>query len=111
LGALTEGNRYRSAEGLRPGTQLAFLTDGFIEAQSSDALIDENGAPLPTLGGDCHITRLDKKANSVSADMVCSGAIVGKATMQSSWSADHATGSVHFVGTAPKPTERTSNSR
>ena len=30
-------------------------------------------------------------------------AAIGKATMQSSWTADTATGSVHFVGTAPKP--------
>jgi hypothetical protein len=76
----------------------------------TQALIDKYGAPLPHISGDCHITRLDKKANNVSADMVCSGATIGKVTMQSSWTADHATGSVHFVGTAPKPTEWTSNS-
>jgi hypothetical protein len=76
----------------------------------TQALIDKYGAPLPHINGDCHITRLDKKANSVSADMVCSGATVGNATMQSSWTADHATGSVHFVGTAPRPAEWTSNS-
>jgi hypothetical protein len=76
----------------------------------TQALIDKYGAPLPHINGSCHITRLDKKANSVSADMVCSGATVGKATMQSSWTADRATGSVHFVGTAPKPADWTSNS-
>ena len=76
----------------------------------TQALIDKYGAPLPHISGDCRITRLDKKANSVSAEMVCSGAITGKATMQSSWTADRATGSVHFVGTAPKPMEWTSNS-
>jgi Protein of unknown function (DUF3617) len=68
----------------------------------TQALIDKYGVPLPHISGDCHITRLDKKANSMSAEMVCSGAIIGKATMQSSWTADHATGSVHFVGTAPQ---------
>lgn len=73
-------------------------------------LIDGFGAPLPKLSGDCRVTRLDKKANSVSADMVCTGATVGKATMQSTWTADHATGSIHFVGTVPRPTEWTSNS-
>jgi hypothetical protein len=76
----------------------------------SQAMIDKFGAPLPKLNGDCRITRLDKKANSVSADMVCSGATVGKATMQSTWSGDHASGSIHFVGTAPQPVEWTSNS-
>jgi hypothetical protein len=76
----------------------------------TQALIDKYGAPPPHISDDCHITRLDKKANSVSAEMVCSGAVVGKATMQSSWTAEQATGSVHFVGTAPKPMEWTSNS-
>ncbi len=76
----------------------------------TQALIDKYGAPLPHISDDCRITRLDKKANSVSAEMVCSGAITGKATMQSSWTADRATGSVHFVGTAPKAMEWTSSS-
>jgi hypothetical protein len=76
----------------------------------TQALIDRFGAPLPKLNGDCRITRLDKKANSVSADMLCTGATVGKATMQSTWTGDHATGSIHFVGTVPRPAEWTSNS-
>jgi hypothetical protein len=38
------------------------------------------------------------------------GATVGKATMQSTWTGDHATGSIHFVGTVPRPAEWTSNS-
>jgi hypothetical protein len=74
-----------------------------VDVCLTQALIDKYGAPLPHISGDCHITRLDKKANSMSAEMVCSGATIGKATMQSSWTADRATGSVHFVGTAPKP--------
>jgi hypothetical protein len=90
-------------------------TSGHPSTYSADvcltqALIDKYRAPLPHISGDCHITRLDKKANSVSADMECTGATVGKATMQSSWTAEHATGSVHFIGTSPKPTEWTSNS-
>ena len=76
----------------------------------TQALIDKFGAPLPKVGGSCQITRLDKKANSVSADMVCTGATTGKATMESTWTANQATGSVHFVGTAPRPMEWTSKS-
>jgi Protein of unknown function (DUF3617) len=76
----------------------------------TQALLDKFGAPLPKLNGDCRVTRLDKKADRVSAEMVCTGATVGKATMLSNWTSDHATGSIHFVGTGPQPTEWTSNS-
>jgi hypothetical protein len=70
----------------------------------TQALIDKYGAPLPQVGTRT-VSRLDKKANSVSADLVCTGATTGKATMQSSWTADHATDKIHFVGTAPVATE------
>jgi hypothetical protein len=81
-----------------------------VDVCLSQALIDKYGAPLPKLGDGCRVTRLDKKAASVSADMVCTGATVGKATMQSSWTGDHATGSIHFVGTIPRPVEWSSKS-
>jgi hypothetical protein len=73
-----------------------------VDVCLTQALIDKYGAPLPHISGDCHITRLNKKANSMSAEMVFRPPSA-KATMQSSWTADHATGSVHFVGMAPKP--------
>jgi hypothetical protein len=76
----------------------------------TQALLDKFGAPLPKLNGNCRITHLDKKADSVSAEMVCTGATVGKATMQSTWTSDHATGSIHFVGTGPQHTEWSRNS-
>ena len=81
-----------------------------VDVCLTQALIDKFGAPLPKLSGSCQITRLDKKANSVSAEMVCTGAATGKATMESSWTASQATGSIHFVGTAPRPMEWTSKS-
>ena len=54
----------------------------------TQALLDKFGAPLPKLNGNCRITHLDKKADSVSAEMVCTGATVGKATMQSTWTSN-----------------------
>jgi hypothetical protein len=36
----------------------------------TQVLTEKYGAPLPKVNGDCHITRLDKKANSVFADLV-----------------------------------------
>jgi hypothetical protein len=75
----------------------------------TQALIDKYGAPLPQVGS-CTVTRLDKKANSVTADLACTGSATGKARMESSWTADHATGKIHFVGTAPVATEWNSES-
>lgn len=89
-------------------TSAGALAPHTTELCLTQALLDKFGAPLPKLNGNCRITRLDKKADSVSAEMVCTGATVGKATMQST--SDHATGSIHFVGTGPQPTEWTSNS-
>jgi hypothetical protein len=70
----------------------------------TQALIDKYGAPLPQIGS-CTVTKLDKKANSVAANLSCTGAATGTATMESSWTADHATGKIHFIGTAPVATE------
>lgn len=52
----------------------------------------------------------------MTADMVCTGKMAGKATLESSWNDDsHAIGSIHFVGsiqmgTDSKPIEWTSHS-
>jgi len=75
----------------------------------TQALLDKYGAPLPQIQ-DCKITSFNKKANSVNAEMVCSGVTMAKVTMESTWTADHATGSVHVVTTAPRAMEWTSNS-
>jgi hypothetical protein len=56
------------------------------------------GSVLPQVAG-CQISNVAVKANSVTADMVCSGKMTGKGTLESSWSNDsHATGTVHFLG-------------
>jgi hypothetical protein len=89
----------------RPTTQGPFNTNVCL----TQALIDKYGSPLPQIK-DCKITSFNRKANSVTADLVCSGASTGKATMESTWTADHATGSIHVITTAPRTTEWTSTS-
>jgi hypothetical protein len=64
----------------------------------SQALIDRFGAPLPVGGENCKVTSLHKNANSMTAEIVCSGHMSMKETVESTWTADHATGSVHYSG-------------
>ena len=60
--------------------------------------IDKYAAIIPPIG-DCHVTNLVKKANGMTADLVCTGKMSGTASLESTWSDDeHATGKVHFVG-------------
>jgi hypothetical protein len=62
------------------------------------------------------VTSLDKKANGMTGEMVCTGKMSGKINLESSWTdGDHATGKVHFAGTmqtgaTSKPVEWTSAS-
>ncbi len=61
-------------------------------------MIDKYGAPMPQ-GKDCQIVNVSLKATGMTADMVCSGRMNGKGTVESSWSGgDRATGKVHFDG-------------
>jgi hypothetical protein len=77
--------------------------------------IDKYGAILPQTRG-CQVTNVDKKAHSMTADMVCTGSMSGKGSLESSWTDDeHATGKIHFFGSMPvgansKPIEWTSAS-
>lgn len=60
--------------------------------------IDKYGAILPPISG-CRVTNLVKRANSMTADMVCTGRMSGKGSLESSWTdGEHATGKIHFVG-------------
>jgi hypothetical protein len=66
----------------------------------TQAQIDKYGAPMPQSRKDCQITNVVLKATGMSAEMVCSGQMNGKATLESSWpGGDQAKGKVHFVGT------------
>ena len=60
--------------------------------------IDKYAAIIPPIG-DCSVSNLVKMANGMTADLVCTGRMSGKASLESSWTGDeHATGKVHFVG-------------
>jgi hypothetical protein len=60
--------------------------------------LDKYGAIVPQTRG-CRITNIVKNGNGMTADMVCTGTMSGKGTLEST-SVDgvHAKGKVHFVG-------------
>ena len=68
-------------------------------------MIDKYGAPVPqSRAGECSFTNVDKTDHSMTADMVCTGRMSGKGTLQSSWDdPEHAKGSVHFTGSIQAP--------
>ncbi len=81
-------------------------------------MIDKYGAPIPQQSprASCQISNVQKAATGMSADWICTGAMSGKGSIESHWSADGtATGKVHFVGIMqmgpnPTPIEWTSES-
>lgn len=64
----------------------------------TQAMIDRFGAAIPQSRGNCAVANLQKTANSMTADWICTGAMSGKGTLESHFSGDTATGKVHFVG-------------
>jgi hypothetical protein len=65
----------------------------------TQAMIDKYGTAMPKSQNDCKIENVVLNANSMSADMVCSGRVSGKGSMESSWSdSDHTKGKMHFLG-------------
>ena len=66
----------------------------------TQAMINKYGAPMPqSRNSECQISNVVLKANSMTADWVCSGRMAGKGTLESSWAdPDHAIGKVHFAG-------------
>jgi hypothetical protein len=66
----------------------------------TQAMIDKYGAAVPKSDNDCKMANISKTLNGMTAEMVCSGRVNGKGTMEASWSdADHTKGKMHFVGT------------
>jgi hypothetical protein len=79
-----------SMPGMGPQTSQICLTQAWI---------DKYGAPVPTSKGDCQITNVVLRPTGMTADMVCTGKMPGKATVESSWpDGVTATGKVHFLG-------------
>jgi hypothetical protein len=65
----------------------------------TQAMIDKYGTTVPQANGDCKMVNLEMKPNSMTAEMVCTGRINAKGTINASWTDENSTkGSMHFVG-------------
>ena len=65
----------------------------------TQAMIEKYGAPFPQTRGDCKVTNLQKSDHGMTADLVCTGRVSGKGSLQSSWDdSEHAKGTLHFTG-------------
>jgi hypothetical protein len=80
-------------------------------------MIDKYGAPMPqSQRGDCQIVNVSIGLTGMTANLVCTGQVSGKGSVESNWTIpDHARGKVHFVGTMQmggnsRPIEWTSES-
>ena len=80
-------------------------------------MLDKYGAPMPqSHGNECKATNVVMKSNSMTADWICTGAMAGKGTVESSWTdPDHSRTKIHFVGNmqmgpSPKTIEYTMDS-
>jgi len=62
-------------------------------------MIDRYGGGLPEMRGGCQVSNVSMKPGQMTADLVCTGQMNGKATIESTWSdGEHATTNVHFTG-------------
>lgn len=61
--------------------------------------IDKYGNVPPQTGGECQITNIQKNADGMTAEMVCTGHMQGKGTVESKWTGEaSSTSKVHFAG-------------
>ena len=87
-----------------------------VQVCLTQAIIDKYGAPIPDSRNDCQITNVQKSEHGMTADLVCSGRMTGKGTLESNWiDPEHAKGTIHFLGTVqvgpnPRPIEWTRES-
>jgi hypothetical protein len=84
-----------------PGMKSPFAgTTTTTQACLTQAMIDKNGAVVPPANGDCKMSNVVIKPSSMTADMVCTGMMNARATLESSWAEGNiARGKMHFVGT------------
>ena len=79
-------------------------------------MIDKYGGPIPETRGSCQVSNVAMKPNQMTADLVCTGQMNGKATIVSTWEdGEHAVTNVHFtgemaMGPTTKPVEWTQKS-
>jgi hypothetical protein len=89
--------------GMQMPPQLAAIFGGAPQTAPyclTQAMADRFGAALPQSRGSCQVSNLQKTADSMSADWICTGAMSGKGTLESHFSGDGtAKGKVHFLGT------------
>jgi Protein of unknown function (DUF3617) len=71
------------------------------QACLTQAMIDKYGAPLPqSQAGDCSYANVNKTDHGMTADLMCTGRMTGKGTIETSWSdPEHAKSTAHFTGT------------
>jgi hypothetical protein len=64
-------------------------------------MIDKYGAMIPDrLTRICQVGNAVKKPGGMNADIICSGPITGKGTLDITWTdSEHSTGNIHFSGT------------
>jgi hypothetical protein len=64
-------------------------------------MIDKYGAIVPeNLTHTCQLVNVVKKHGGMTADMVCSGGMTGKGTLEVNWTdSEHSRGILHFAGT------------
>ena len=74
-----------------PHTQQVCLTQ---------AMIDKYGVPMPESRNDCQIENVQKSETGMTANLVCSGRMTGKGTLEATWmDPEHAKATIHFTGT------------
>jgi hypothetical protein len=71
-----------------------------IQPCLTQQMIDKYGAIVPQdLANVCQLTNVVKKSGGMTADMVCSGPMTGKGTLEVNWTdGEHSKGNLHFSG-------------
>jgi len=66
----------------------------------TQAMIDKYGAIVPeNLSNICQLANVVKKPGGMTTDLVCSGPLTGKGTLEVNWTdSEHSTGAIHFSG-------------
>ena len=66
----------------------------------TQAQIDRFGGPPPQTRGDCQVSNMQRSANSMSANISCTGQMSASGTLTTSWSdGGHSNTKLHMTGT------------
>lgn len=112
-GCVIAGVLASSAQERKPGLYEVTLTTTTVaptprehyprtfQACLTQEMIDKYGAIVPQyLSNVCQLVNVVKKPDGMTADMVCSGSITGKGTLEVNWTdGEHSKGTLHFSGT------------